>query len=172
MVDRFRVGIITGTHGLKGEVRVLPTTDDPDRFRSLKNVLLTGAGKETPAIIERAGRAGRFIVLKLRGTDTIEQAVLLKGRSVEIDRADAVELEEGEHFIPDLIGCEVVTEEGRLLGRLTDVILTGANDVYEVSGRDGTLLLPVIPECIKSVDTEGGRITVALLPGLEEIYRN
>lgn len=170
MVTRFRVGVIAGTHGLKGEVKVFPTTDDPKRFLDLNEVILSTAREERKLKIRGVKFFKKFVILSFEGLDRIEDVERLHNAELLIDRKDAVPLEEGEYFIPDLLGLNVVTEEGRELGHLIDVIETGANNVYDVrddSGRE--ILIPAIPQCIRDVDLESGVMTVRLLPGLEDL---
>jgi 16S rRNA processing protein RimM len=110
-----------------------------------------------------------MVILKFRGYDKIEDVMQYKGKELYVDRADAVKLKKDEYFIADLIGLRVVTEDGAPLGTLTDVLQTGANDVYEVRMENGKIvLIPAIRQCILSVDLEEGQMTVHLLEGLLE----
>ncbi|SHI29730.1 ribosome maturation factor RimM [Parasporobacterium paucivorans] len=167
MQDVLRVGVITGTHGLKGEVKVFPTTDDPKRFKDLKEVLLYTDKDILPLKITGVKFTKNLVVLKFKGFETIEEAEKLKKKELFISRENAVPLEEGEYFIVDLIGLQVVTDDGILLGTLTDVIQTGANDVYVVEGSDKKeILLPAIRECILNTDLEKKIMTVKIPEGL------
>ncbi len=169
MEAMFQVGVISSTHGIAGEVKVYPTTDDPKRFKKLKNVLLhTGKGMQE---LEIAGVKffKQMVILKFRGYDKIEDILPYKGKSLYVTRENAVRLEKNEYFIADLIGMKVYEEDESCLGELTDVLQTGANDVYVVkleNGRD--VLIPAIRQCILDVDVEGGRMKVHLLEGLLE----
>lgn len=167
MQDILQVGAVTSTHGLAGEVKVFPTTDDPKRFRKLKYVLVdTGNGMKE---LEVAGVKffKQMVILKFRGHDRIEDVMGYKGKPLFVTRENAVKLKKNEYFIADLIGMQVFTEDGGLLGELTDVLQTGANDVYEVSMEDGRkVLIPAIRQCILDVDTAGEKMTVHLLEGL------
>ena len=110
----------------------------------------------------------KFVILGFEGMDRIEDVERLKGSELLIDRKDAIPLEEGEYFIPDLLGLKVVTDDGRELGVIKDVIETGANNVYDVQNEDGRrVLIPAIPQCILEVRLEEGDMKVHLLPGLE-----
>ncbi|WP_130837937.1 ribosome maturation factor RimM [Lachnoclostridium sp. Marseille-P6806] len=170
MTERFRVGIIAGMHGLKGEVRVFPTTDDPQRFRKLKTVYLVGRKQEQILTIRSVKFVGQFVVLGFEEFDRIEDVERLRSFDLEIDRKDAVPLAEGEHFIPDLIGLSVIGEADEAIGTLTDVLETGANKVYVVQRPEGKeLLLPVIPDCVREVCPEKGYIRVFLMPGLTDL---
>lgn len=167
MNDYLQVGVITATHGLKGEVKVFPTTDDAGRFQDLKTVYLD-TGKEYRRLeILQVRFFKQFVILKFRGLDAIEAVEPYRKRGLFVSREDAVPLEENEYFIADLIGIQVETEEGELLGTLEDVIVTGANDVYAVrTGEGKEILIPAIHQCILSVDTENRRMRVHLLEGL------
>ncbi len=167
MEDRFQVGIVSGAHGVSGEVRVFPTTDDPRRFSKLKRVYLEKGREKRTMDIVRVKYSGQRAVLRFQGVDTVEEAEKLRGASLYVPRQEAIPLEEGEYFIADLIGMQVVAEDGADLGVLRNVIETGANDVYEIEMRDGRqLLLPAIHDCILQVDVEAGRMRVRLLDGL------
>ena len=170
MVTRFRVGVITGTHGLRGEVKVYPTTDDPARFLDLEQVILETEREKRVLKLRSVKFFKKFVILGFEGMDRIEDVERLKGAELLIPREDAYELEEGEYFIPDLLGLKVVTDDARELGVIRDVIETGANNVYVVKNEDGKeILIPAIPQCILEVSLEEGRMTVHLLPGLENL---
>lgn len=167
MEDYLRVGVISATHGIKGEVKVYPTTDDMGRFKQLKQVFLD-TGKEYKELeIEGVKFFKQWAILKFKGIDNINDIEKYKGRDLLVSRENAVKLDEDEHFICDILDSEVFTEEGTFLGILTDVLETGANDVYVVTTRDKKeILLPSIKECIKEVDAENKKIVVCLMPGL------
>lgn len=169
MEDMLRVGVIANTHGIKGEVKVYPTTDDADRFKLLKHIILD-TGKECRELeITSVRYFKQMVILKFKGIDSINDIEKYKGKDLLISREDAVPLEEDEYFIYDIIGARVVTEEGGYIGELAEVLTTGANDVYVVRTKEAKeLLLPVIRDCVKSVDTEQKLVTVHLLPGLME----
>ena len=170
MVSRFRVGVIAGTDGLRGEVKVFPTTDEPARFLDLEKVILDTGREERTLKIRSVKFFKKFVILGFEGMDRIEDVEKLKGSELLIGREDAIPLEEGEYFIPDLIGLKVVTDDGRELGVIKDVIETGANNVYDVQDDNGKrILIPAIPQCILDVRLEEGDMTVHLLPGLEDL---
>ena len=170
MVSRFRVGVIAGTHGLRGEVKVFPTTDEPARFLDLEKVILDTGREERTLTIRSVKFFKKFVILGFKGMDRIEDVEKLKGAELLINREDAIPLEEGEYFIPDLLGLRVVTDDGRELGVIKDVIETGANNVYDVQNEDGArILIPAIPQCILDVRLEEGDMTVHLVPGLENL---
>lgn len=170
MVTRFRVGVITGTHGLRGEVKVYPTTDEPARFLDLDEVILDTGREERILKLRSVKFFKKFVILGFEGLDRIEDVERLKRAELLIPREKAYELEEGEYFIPDLLGLKVVTDDGRELGVIKDVLETGANNVYDVKNEEGKgILIPAIPQCILEVNLEEGRMTVHLLPGLENL---
>ena len=168
MEQFFQVGVITSTHGIRGEVKVFPPTNDPERFRKLKKVILASEKEQIPAEIQGVRFSKQFVIVKFRGIDDINEVEPYKGRQLLVARKDAVALEQDEYYIADLLGMDVVTDEGET-GVLRDVIETGANEVYvvELDGF-GEVLIPAIRECILSVDVEAGSMRVHLLEGLKE----
>ena len=167
MEQIFQVGIISSTHGVRGEVKVFPTTDDVKRFKKLKEVLLD-TGKETLTLeIEGVKFFKQFAILKFKGYDNIDDIVKYRGKSLFVTRENAVKLQKDEYFIADLIGLKVVNEDGSFTGVLKDVMETGANDVYIVEREDGKeVLIPAIKDCILQVDFEKEQVLVHLLEGL------
>lgn len=167
MEDMLKVGVITSTHGVRGEVKVFPTTDDPARFKKLKKVMLD-TGKETISLeIQEVRYFKQLVILKFKGIDNINDIEKYKKCSLLVLREDAVPLEEDEYFIADMIGMEVVTEDGENFGTLKDVLQTGANDVYVVTDiRGEEILLPAIKECILKVDMKSRKMVVHLMDGL------
>ena len=167
MQEILQVGAVTSTHGLAGEVKVFPTTDDPKRFKKLKKVLLdTGKGMRELEVVQ-VKFFKNLVILKFRGCDKIEDVMGFKGRELYVTRENAVKLKKNEYFVADLIGMKVFLEDGSYLGTLDDVLQTGANDVYEVHMEDGReVLIPAIRQCILAVDTEEEKMTVHLLEGL------
>ena len=136
MEDMLQVGVITQTHGVRGEVKVFPTTDDVNRFKKLKQVILD-TGKETmPLEIQSVKFFKQFVILKFKGIDNINDIEKYKRCSLYVTREHAVALEEDEYFIADMIGMEVCTEDGNIFGTLKDVIETGANDVYVIENAE------------------------------------
>lgn len=170
MEDTLRVGVITSTHGVRGEVKVFPTTDDAKRFKKLKEVLLDTGKEQIPMEIEQVKFFKNMVILKFKGFDNINDIEIYKGKDLLVTRDNAVALGPDENFIVDLIGLSVVTDEGEDLGTLTDVIQTGANDVYEVTmPGEKTVLLPAIKQCILDVDLEAGKVLVHLMDGLMDL---
>ena len=170
MEDLLQVGIITSTHGVIGEVKVYPTTDDPRRFRRLKEVVLDTGREKINLEIEGVKFFKQFVILKFKGLDNINDIEKYRQKSLYVTRKNAVRLQRDEYFIADLIGLKVQDEDGTELGTVKDVIETGANDVYEVEMADGrSLLLPAIKQCILNVDVENGMMQVHVLEGLLDL---
>ncbi len=167
MDNYLRVGVISSTHGIKGEVKVFPTTDDPNRFKLLKEVYLD-TGKETLTLeIEGVKFFKQMVILKFKGIDNINDIEKYRGKDLLITRDNAVKLEKDEYFIYDLIGSEVITDEENRLGELTEILATGANDVYVVRMENGKdVLLPSIKQCILDIDVENKKILVHVMKGL------
>lgn len=167
MVSEMQVGIITQTHGIKGEVKVFPTTDDASRYKKLKEVIMDNGRERLILEIEGVKFFKQYAILKFKGYDSINDIEKYKGAKLYIKREQAVKLKKDEYFIADLIDMEVVTEDGEYFGKMKDVLTTGANDVYIVTREDGTeVLLPAIKQCVRSVDIEQHRITIHIMEGL------
>lgn len=169
MESYLRVGVIASTHGLKGEVKVFPTTDDPERFRDLKQVFLDTGNEYKSLNVAGVKFFKNQVILRFREFNDINEIEQYKGKDLLVTRDQAVPLKENENFITDLIDMEVYTDEDKRLGILTDVLQTGANDVYVVETDEGKeVLLPAIPSCILEVNVEAARMTVHILEGLLE----
>lgn len=170
MEDLLRVGVITATHGIKGEVKVFPTTDDSERFEQLKNVVVFDGNNNVELKISGVKYFKQYVILKFKGINDINDVLKYVKKDLMIHRCDAVECEDGEYFICDLIGLKVVTEDGNELGVLKDVLQTGANDVYQVKiNEEKEILIPAIKQCILDVDLENGIMKVHLLDGLMDL---
>ena len=167
MEDLLQVGAITQTHGVRGEVKVFPTTDDVKRFKKLKEVILDTGKEKMTLEIEGVKFFKQFVILKFKGFDNINEIERYKGKNLYVTRENAVKLKRDEYFIADLIGLEVYDEDDQHLGMLTNVIETGANDVYEVKFEDGReVLFPAIKQCILDVDMENRKMKVHIMEGL------
>jgi len=165
--EYFEIGKIAGTHGLKGDLRVFPTTDDKRRFELLDFLRIELREKTIEIKIERIWYHKQFVMVKLAGYDDATSAQTLKGGRVMIHRDQALPLEEDEYYLADLLGLRVFTEDGEDLGELTDVLFTGANDVYVVKNEAGAqILIPAIKKCVLDVDIAAGRVLVRLMEGL------
>ena len=169
MEDLLQVGILSSTHGVRGEIKVFPTTDDVKRFKKNKEYILGTKNGNMDVRVESVKFFKQFVILKFEGIDTLDDILAYKGCSLYVNRAHAVKLQKDEYFIADLIGMEVFDEEDNYIGKLTDVLETGANDVYEITTEDEkTYLFPAIKECIKKVDMDNRKITAYVMPGLME----
>ena len=167
MDDMLKVGILSSTHGVHGEMKVFPTTDDARRFKKLKEVMLEKGSEYLPLEIEGVKFFKQFVIIKFKGYDNINDIEKYKGMSIYVTRENAVPLKKDEYFMADLIGLSVIDDKGEELGELTDVMQTGANDVYVINLRDGgELLLPAIKQCILNVDIDEGIMRVHVLEGL------
>ena len=168
MEELLQVGVITATHGIRGEVKVFPTTDDPSRFKKLKKVLLDTGKEKLELEIEQVKFFKQFVILKFKGFDDIDEVEKYRKKPLLVTREHAVKLKQNEYFIADLIGMKVYSKDA-YLGILKNVIQTGANDVYEVLMENGKdVLIPAIRQCILRVNVEEGRMDVHLLEGLVE----
>lgn len=165
-----QVGVISSTHGIRGEVKVFPTTDDPARFKKLKKVLLDTGKEYLELEVQSVKYFKQFVILKFKGIDSINDIERYKGKSLLVPREDAVRLEKDEYFIADLIGMDVYTDEedgGSRFGVVKDVMETGANEVYVIeSDGHGEVLVPAIRQCILEVDVENRCMRIHLLDGL------
>jgi 16S rRNA processing protein RimM len=169
MEDLLQIGVITSTHGIKGEVKVFPTTDDNNRFKKLKDCFVEYKNEMLPVKAKGCKFFKNMVILHFEGMDDINEVEKYKQCKLYVDREHAVPLEEDEYFMTDLIGMQVVTDKGRQLGNLQEIIPTGANDVYVVADEDKKeLLLPAIKECILSVDMAKKLMTVHLMKGMED----
>ena len=164
-----KVGVITSTHGIKGEVKVFPTTDDANRFKKLKNVILDDGKEKIDIEIASVRFFKNMVILKFKGIDDINDVEKYKKAELFVTRENAVPLQKDEYFIADLIGVEVTSDQGEELGVIDDVLQTGANDVYVIKKAGcQDLLVPAIKACIKEVDIENQKMTVHLLAGLRD----
>lgn len=169
MEEKFQVGVITSTHGIKGEVKVFPTTDDVKRFKKNMDVILDTGKGELSLTVEGVKFFKQFVILKFKGIDNINDIEKYKSKSLFVTREYAVKLKKDEYFIADLLGMEVWEDTEEKLGFLKDVIETGANDVYVIEMENGKeLLLPAIKECILAVDIENRKMTVHVMEGLRD----
>lgn len=167
MDNLIRVGVISATHGIRGEVKVYPTTDDLNRFKQLKQVILDTGKEHINLEVEGVKFFKQQAILKFKGIDNINDIEKYKGKDLLVTRENAVKLDKDEYFIFDILGSKIITDDDIELGELVEVMTTGANDVYVVKTKDGKeILIPSIKECILDVDVENKMIKVHLLPGL------
>ena len=166
MEQFLQVGVISSTHGIRGEVKVFPTTDDPARFKKLKKVLLDTGRGQLELEVQSVKFFKQFVIVKFKGIDNINEIEQYKGKSLFVPRENAVRLEKDEYYIADLIGMEIFTEDGRF-GILRDVMETGANEVYIIDSDEyGEVLIPAIRQCILDVDVAENKMKIHLMDGL------
>ncbi|MCQ2506511.1 MAG: ribosome maturation factor RimM [Lachnospiraceae bacterium] len=170
MEDYLRVGVIANTHGVRGEVKVFPTTDDPARFKKLKQAFIDMGKTKKEVEIKKVSFFKNMVILGFKDIDDINLVLPYKGHDLLVTRENAVPLEEGEFFICDILESTCYLEDGTEYGILTDVLQTAANDVYVIrKKKDGKeILIPGIPDCILDVDVENKKLTVNILKGLED----
>ena len=155
-LEYLRIGEIVRSHGVHGDVKVLPLTDDPARFRALSEAFIEQGGRYSPVRTGGVRLQPDAVLLHIDGCDTPEAAEKYKNAFLCVDRAHAVALPEDTYFVADLIGCDTFDSEGNAFGRVTDVLETGANDVYEIEG--GKLLVPALKRVLREVDMPNARI--------------
>ena len=166
-MKNLEIGQIVNTFGIKGIVKVNPWVNDVTRFDNLKKVYIKIRKELKELEIEEVKYHKNQVLLKFKGIETVEQAEILRNAILEIDREDAIPLEEGEYFIADLLESEVYTDEGEKLGILEDIFNTGSNDIYVVKNELGkSILLPRIKDVFKEIDVENKKIIVHLIEGL------
>jgi len=185
-VDKFEIGIIVKPQGIKGELRVLPTTFDPSRFSLLTDddviVRIDKKGTEKPYRITHARQHKGLVILKFEGIGDRNAAEALVNGIITIPPEKALPLEEDEYYIRDLVGLEVVSEEGESIGRVSKILNTAANDVYIIeetalpdsadsvdSGKGASFMVPAIKDVVRKVDMREGKITIRLMEGLREL---
>ena len=167
MEQYLRVGVITSTHGIRGEVKVFPTTDDANRFKKLKQVYVDLGREKVELEVAGCRFFKNLVIVKFKGIDDINDIEKYKGKDLLVSRENAVPLEEGEYYIADLIDLKVINEDNEEIGVLYDVMQTGANDVYVINMTNGKeLLLPAIDDCVLDINLEEGYIKIHILDGL------
>lgn len=166
MEDYFVIGRIVNTQGIKGEMRVVPTTDVPERFKLLNSVLIDKKGALQEYKVEGIRFHKQFVLLKIEGVDNMTDAEKFKNSEIKIPQEQALPLDDNEYYIKDLYEMSVITDEGENLGVIKDIIFTGANDVYVVRNDESEILIPAIKQCILNVDIEKNEMKVKLLEGL------
>ena len=167
MENYLRVGVISSTHGVHGEAKIYPTTDDIKRFDYLKEALIDTGKEYIPVHVTGVKYFKNMVILKFKEFDNIDQILPYRGMDLLVTRENAIPLKKGEYFVADLIGCQVITEKGEQLGELVDVLQTGANKVYVVKTTTGReILLPAMKDCILEKDIENKKIKVHIMKGL------
>jgi len=161
------IGKVLSTKGNKGEVNVMPLTDTIDRFKNLDNVFLRNKNSQTILNVEKIRIKKDTIILKLKDIENIEEAKMIVGSFLEVERKNAVKLSKDTYFIFEIIGLEVYDENNIFLGKVENVISTGSNDVYVVKRKDKEeLFIPAIHDVVKNIDLEKKRITINMVDGL------
>lgn len=173
MEEHLRVGVITAPHGIKGEVKVYPTTDDIMRFKDLKDCYLSSGDKRIQARCISCKFLNQMVILGFEGYHTIEQAEQLRQWDILVDREHAVRLQEGEFFLCDIMGAEVCDQYGNAAGIITEVLETPAHQVFVVekneNGKKKELLIPVVKEWIEEIDVEHKKVKVISYYDTEEV---
>lgn len=165
--EMLQVGVITDTHGIKGEVKVFPTTDDVNRFDYLKKAYIDSKEGLIPVKVNSVKYFKQYVIIKFKGINDINDIEKYKKSPLLVTREDAVPLEEGQYYITDIIGINVFTDDGVNIGTLKEVLQTGANDVYIVRNSENKeILIPAIKQCILGIDLEKKEMKVHLLDGL------
>lgn len=163
MKEYLETGKIVGTHGVRGMVRIQPWCDSPEFLCGFKKLYINGGEVLS---VQKIQPHGNVVIAQLKGVESIEDAEKLRGRVVSIKRADA-KLQEGQYFVDDIIGCEVYDiENGELLGKISDVSPTGANDVWHIKRGEREYLIPKIDDIVKTVDVVSGRVEINVMKGL------
>lgn len=170
MEDLLRIGVITSPHGISGEVKVFPTTDDPSRYKKLKKCIMQTERTSMELDITGVKFFKNMVILKFSQFQNINEVESLRKAELFVTRNNAVPLEEDEYFICDLIGLKVISDENVVIGTVTDVLQTAANDVYEITAEGGKVyLFPAIKECILGVDLDQGIVQVHVMKGLLDL---
>ena len=152
-------GRIVAPHGVRGDLRILPDTDRPEIFKKLKTIYIGGK----PCHLLSARPHKNVYILHVEGVDDRNMAETLISKVVEVPFSELPQREEGSYYYFQLIGLQVVTEDGKAVGTVKEIIETGANNVYSISTPEGKeILIPAIPSCVLSIDVEAGRMTVRL----------
>ncbi len=167
MEKYLEIGQIVNTFGIKGQVKIVPFTDDITRFDELKEIYVEKKNELKLFQIEQVNYKKNMVILKLKGIETVEEAEKLRNCYLKIDRKDAKKLPKDTYFIVDLLGLDVYTDEGKLLGKVDDIYNAGSSDIYVVKDEIGKqILLPAIKDVLKEVDLENKKIIVHLIKGL------
>jgi 16S rRNA processing protein RimM len=159
------VGRVTRTHGVKGEVAVLPLSEVASRFEAGSMVFLDER-EDRPLTVATSRPHQRRLLVAFHGVGDRTSAETLRGRYLFVPASSAPELPEGEYWAHELVGCEVLTEDGRRLGRIREIMHTQANDVWATEGEDGEVLIPALKDVVREVDVAGRRVVVREVPGL------
>jgi len=168
-MDRVTIGQISRVRGVKGEMVVVPLTDEPSRFLKLRKVTVSKEENTDEFLVERAREFKGKVLLKLKKVESPEEAKKLVGGFVEIEKDQLVELPEGRYFIFDIIGLQVVTTKGERVGKVKEVISLAANDVYLVEGDKKQYDIPAIKEVVKRIDLTKREMIIEPIEGLLDL---
>lgn len=172
MTEWFRIGKIAKPHGLKGEIRVFGMTDFPDERFAVGNTLYLDRGNHEdllPLVIVSRRKNKQFELLQFKGYDHINDVEPWKGALLKVPGDQLAELQANEYYYHQIVGCLVVTDEGDELGKIREIISTGANDVWVVKGNQGKeILIPYIDDVVKTVDVDNKIVTIHVMEGLLE----
>lgn len=169
MEDMLRIGVVTTTHGIRGEVKVFPTTDDVKRFKKCDEVILVTKTGNLTLHVEGVKFFKNIVIVKFKEFNNINEVEGFRKCDLMVTRANAIPLKEGEYFLCDVIGSRVVEEDGSPIGIVTDTMKTGANNVFVIQTEEGReVLFPVIPDCIKKVDVDEKLVIAHIMKGLME----
>ena len=167
MQEFFELGQIVNTFGIKGFVKIVPYTEDISRFEQLDKVFLVKNNNKTEYEIEDVKYHKNFVLIKFKNVNTAQDAEALRNYYIQVKRETLGEPEEGTYYIPDLLGLEVYSDDGKFLGILDDIYNTGSNDIYVVKEKNGKqILLPAISDVIKEINITDKKILVHLINGL------
>ncbi len=166
--DLFRIGVVTDAHGVRGEIKVFPTTEEPKRVGKIKEIFLSDDKELKTVHPEKVRFQNNLLIIKFKEINDRDEALKIKKNELYVTRDNAVSLGENEYYFSDLIGLKCVDENDNEIGILNEIYETGANDVYEIKKNNGdTVLIPAIKQCVLCVDIEGGKMTVKIMEGLE-----
>lgn len=166
---RLKVGKIVNTHSLKGEVKVISSTDfEEERFKKGSKLLITRGNQLIREVVVQSYRNHKnFLLVKFEGIDSVEEAEKLKNLQIKIDSDEVGELEENEFYFHEIIGCQVFDENDRNLGEIIDILTPGANDVWVIKGEEGKeILIPYIEDVVKQIDITNKKVNIEVIEGL------
>ena len=166
---RLKVGKIVNTHSLKGEVKVISSTDfEEERFKKGSELLITRGNQLIREVVVQSYRNHKnFLLVKFEGIDSVEEAEKLKNLQIKIDSDEVGELEENEFYFHEIIGCQVFDENDRNLGEIIDILTPGANDVWVIKGENGKeILIPYIEDVVKQIDIINKKVNIEVMEGL------
>lgn len=164
------IGKVLKTRGVRGEVKVLPLTDIPDRFKQLDTVYVNISPKQVISVaIEQVGYYKGFAYLRFRGRNSIEDVQEFIGHDLQIHQTESPELPAGVYYHFELIDLEVYTDDNQRLGTVVNILETGAHDVYVVQGDEREYLIPATKEVVTQIDRDKGIITIHPLEGLLDL---